>query len=182
MSLQQHELKRDNPALTDAMIARMIATAAAHCAKDGWTDLALNCYTDAKETKDVAACDLLLTKDQRRKLDADVMKATTSATEIADDHGCEAALASGGTRALEAALQKNWNAKFAKWMTDGIASVYLARCRRDRWSPVLLACLSTAKTEGDLAACPDLDATQQQRLDSALMPYYKNAMEEKAAK
>ena len=177
MRLSHALLMQTYPTMTETMLAEQLALTTDHCVTDGWTDVALNCFADARQMFEIRACDGLLTKDQKTKLDAAVGAKFASLAVVAD-HGCATALATA-TPLLTQDLGDQWRLKIPRTMFAQIATLYLSHCRRDGWSPVLLACLSTVKTAADVVACPDLDARQQRLLTSDLEPLYNDIVTDK---
>ena len=150
MSFEQVNMKQENPGLTDEMFAMFITHAIELCVTDGWTAVAINCYTDGKTHDETEACDALLTPAQKARLDKDG-ESILAQLRVADDHGCAAALA------ISMPLQRVEIKRLDPSMSDELLAkfdhVMLQNCRRNRWSPLFLGCLHAAKVDADLAKC-----------------------------
>lgn len=165
MSLEQVGLKREMPGLTDEMVGDLITHAVERCTTDGWSSVAINCYTDGKSVAELAICDTLLTTAQKTKLD-EATNATLAVFRVAADHGCEAALANSLPLSL-AELERR-SPELSAAVLAKIQDLILSHCRRDWWSVMVVSCLATVKTAADIAKCPELTAAQSAALQDEL--------------
>jgi len=165
MSVEQIALKREMPGLTDEMVGKLITVAVERCTTDGWSPVAINCYTDGKTIAALDPCEALLTADQKAKLDK-ATNATLATFRVAADHGCGAALAN--SMPLELAELKQRSPNLSAPVLAKIKDLTLSHCRKDWWSPVVVSCLATVVTAADIAKCPELSVEQAATLQQEI--------------
>jgi hypothetical protein len=167
MVVGKADLMRAAPALTEDMVAKLVAVALAHCTADAWSDEVIQCYQDGKTEAELTKCNDKLTPDQLSKFQTDATNTVTTMLGSGSDngdHGCTAALDNALPLELDA-LKKSGapDAMLAKFK-----DLSIAHCKADRWSNDILACMAKVKTAGEITGCGKLTPDQTTALENDL--------------